>query len=461
MPAARHWRIVGIAARGDVALHTLQLFDGDTRRDAGATLTATHAPVAGALAALQDADAGSSCTFTRAAATSAGFALVFDLGSSLDVTSVRLGAVSAATWPDELALEYLTASGWARQVMLARLQYPGDGAATTFGPGATLNGQTFGESFDASIPAGFATVLTDSATLDVSYDAAAQAALLTANGYNAAWMLAAPAAQQHLRAWFDIEFVSANNGNSLSALGVVLTGGTYLTQHLFAHGEHQQARVYRSSTSSGLGLITELSNTSATLPSSGRHTYELTSVPSNTAGSRDYTMSVDGLQIAAHTLAVTAPAALLNAGIYLRSVTVKLHEVRLYGIGSSGLLDRLIATTAARGQLAASAPVPAPALRVSRGQLGRDMEFGGAASITGTVGIKGAGGAPDTMTKSRVRLLRQRDGLLAREVWSDPVTGAFAFHEIDPAQQFIALAEDNAGVFAPVAADRRTPEVPT
>mgnify|MGYP003583476243 CR=1 FL=1 len=57
MPAARHWRIVGIAARGDVALHTLQLFDGDTRRDAGATLTATHAPVAGALAALQDADA--------------------------------------------------------------------------------------------------------------------------------------------------------------------------------------------------------------------------------------------------------------------------------------------------------------------------------------------------------------------------------------------------------------------
>ena len=75
MPAARHWRIVGIAARGDVALHTLQLFDGGTRRDAGATLTATHAPVAGALAALQDADAGSSCTFARAAATSAGVAL--------------------------------------------------------------------------------------------------------------------------------------------------------------------------------------------------------------------------------------------------------------------------------------------------------------------------------------------------------------------------------------------------
>lgn len=110
----------------------------------------------------------------------------------------------------------------------------------------------------------------------------------------------------------------------------------------------------------------------------------------------------------------------------------------------------------------ASAAVPGPARTVALDapQRVRDLEFGGTASITGAVGIKGTGGAPDTMTRSRVRLLRQRDGLLAREVWSTPVTGAFAFHGLDPAQQFIALAEDQDGVFAPVAADRRTPEVP-
>lgn len=89
----------------------------------------------------------------------------------------------------------------------------------------------------------------------------------------------------------------------------------------------------------------------------------------------------------------------------------------------------------------------------------RDMELGGRARISGTVGIAGQGGAPDTMVKSRVRLLRQRDGLLARETWSDPHTGAFAFDGLDERQQFIAMAEDGSGVYAPVAADRRLAEV--
>ena len=104
-------------------------------------------------------------------------------------------------------------------------------------------------------------------------------------------------------------------------------------------------------------------------------------------------------------------------------------------------------------------PVRAALVRASHSF--RDTEFGGRASITGDVGIKGTGGAADVMVRSRVRLLRQRDGLLARETWSDPVTGKFAFRGISEHQQFIALAEDKDGNFAPVAADRRVPEVPT
>ena len=52
------------------------------------------------------------------------------------------------------------------------------------------------------------------------------------------------------------------------------------------------------------------------------------------------------------------------------------------------------------------------------------------------------------------------DGLLARETWSNPHTGAFAFDGLDERQQFIALAEDGSGVYAPVAADRRVPGGP-
>ena len=48
---------------------------------------------------------------------------------------------------------------------------------------------------------------------------------------------------------------------------------------------------------------------------------------------------------------------------------------------------------------------------------------------------------------------------LARETWSDAATGAFEFRHIDTTQQFLTLAEDAAGNFRPVAANRLTPGV--
>jgi hypothetical protein len=110
--------------------------------------------------------------------------------------------------------------------------------------------------------------------------------------------------------------------------------------------------------------------------------------------------------------------------------------------------------------VAAAALVPthstrrAPALQVAR-----DVEFGGSGRIWGTTKIKGAAGTPDAPAKSRVVLLHQRSKLPVRETWSDPVTGAFVFSGIDTSQQFLALAEDAAGHFRPVVANRLTPEV--
>ena len=87
----------------------------------------------------------------------------------------------------------------------------------------------------------------------------------------------------------------------------------------------------------------------------------------------------------------------------------------------------------------------------------RDVECGGAGRIYGTTKTKGS---PSNLpTKARVVLLHQRSKLPVRETWSDPVTGAFAFTGIDTTQQFLTLAEDAAGNFRPVAANRLTPEV--
>lgn len=104
------------------------------------------------------------------------------------------------------------------------------------------------------------------------------------------------------------------------------------------------------------------------------------------------------------------------------------------------------------------AQLPGPPPSVSRGvsALRRDIEFGGRGVITGTVKVKGT---PNVPTKRRVRLLRDRDFLLVRETWSDPVTGAYAFHEIDERYTYSVIADDYEGNFRAVLADRVVPEV--
>ena len=54
-------------------------------------------------------------------------------------------------------------------------------------------------------------------------------------------------------------------------------------------------------------------------------------------------------------------------------------------------------------------------------------------------------------------LLHQRSKLLVRETWSDPDTGDYSFDGLDVRQEFLALAEDAAGNFRAVAAQRLLP----
>ena len=90
-------------------------------------------------------------------------------------------------------------------------------------------------------------------------------------------------------------------------------------------------------------------------------------------------------------------------------------------------------------------------------QVAADLQFGGFGRIWGTTKTKAS---PSNLpTKARVVLLHQRSRLPVREVWSDPITGEFAFNGIDTSQEFLTLAEDAAGNFRPVAASRLAPEV--
>lgn len=85
------------------------------------------------------------------------------------------------------------------------------------------------------------------------------------------------------------------------------------------------------------------------------------------------------------------------------------------------------------------------------------LYYGGAGTITGTVKIKGS---PDYATHRRVRLYRDRDGVCVGQTWSNPVTGDYAFTDLDPAERYTALAHDHEHNFRATVADNLLPDVP-
>ena len=62
--------------------------------------------------------------------------------------------------------------------------------------------------------------------------------------------------------------------------------------------------------------------------------------------------------------------------------------------------------------------------------------------------------SPKVPVFRRVRLIRDRDGMLVREAWSNPTTGAFEFRYINSIDAYTVLSYDHTGNFRAVVADR-------
>lgn len=86
------------------------------------------------------------------------------------------------------------------------------------------------------------------------------------------------------------------------------------------------------------------------------------------------------------------------------------------------------------------------------GMLGR-----GIGRVRGTVKRKDT--PANAPLKRRVRLVRERDGLVVREAWSDAATGEYDFKYIDELQTWTVIAYDHEHNFRAVIADNLTPEV--
>jgi hypothetical protein len=78
----------------------------------------------------------------------------------------------------------------------------------------------------------------------------------------------------------------------------------------------------------------------------------------------------------------------------------------------------------------------------------------GRGRVRGTVKV-----TPNTPVYRKVRLIRERDGVVIREQFSPPVTGAYDFKFIDELQKWTVVSYDYETLYRAVIADNLTPEL--
>lgn len=100
---------------------------------------------------------------------------------------------------------------------------------------------------------------------------------------------------------------------------------------------------------------------------------------------------------------------------------------------------------------AVTAPQTARAGDYKTGLLGK-----GVGTVYGTTEIDGT---PDAPLRARVRLIRERDGLVYRETWSDAATGAYRFDNVDELETYTVLSYHPTRDKRAVVADNLVPEV--
>lgn len=88
--------------------------------------------------------------------------------------------------------------------------------------------------------------------------------------------------------------------------------------------------------------------------------------------------------------------------------------------------------------------------------LAYSSEYGGKGKISGTVKIDST---VDIPVRRKVRLFRDRDGLMLEEQWSDATTGAYLFYGLNTTDTYTVISYDHTGAFRAVIADRVVPEV--
>lgn len=493
MPAARYWRAVGLQSVGGWALElsALHLYLGGARVDAAATLTSTFVPASGSLAALQDDDTATTAHWLDVSAP--GFALVWDfgVGAVQDVAAVRLGAgATYAEWLETLTLQYSSDGvSWTTLGPIPAFSWPGvntlqavpsdgdphisavlmllhcDGVdgSTTFTDSSrapkTVTAYGNAKVSTAQSKWGGASLALDGSGSYISSPASIDYAFGTGDFCLEAWvrLAAYPTSEGILFSLRNPTAGAYSNLTKINSAGKVgWSDGIAWRESTSAIALHQWAHIAFSRAGGVFRIFID-----GVKSYEGVHPVDISGARVMQFGAYDADTGVpvggflagfaDDLRItkgvARYTADFTPPA-----GPFPNSI-----------VGATTTQPLLRTPSSERARIAASAPVPPHStLSAPRLLTARNVEFAGTgtASATGTIyGSTAIKGAPNAPVRAKVSLLRARDLLLVQQTWSDPATGAYAFHGLDPFEKYTTLAEYPTGDYRAVAADQLTPDI--
>lgn len=488
MAAHRYWRAVAMEAygAGDLELSCFHLLDtAGVRVDADAALTVSSAPTTGVIANLQDDDLSTAARWP--AQSVASLALVWDFGGTpVDVMDIRMAGNSEWRFPLIVKMQWSDdAAAWTNDYTFAGITYPGAWVKTlssTYTAGwahdpdfsrvvlllqdSLIDKSPTPKAVSALGATAVTTVQSKFGGSSFYFDGAAGGITLVASsdfnlgtGDFTIEFQAYPLALVSGAAMFSLRMPSGAGGGIISLQdngtvgfsdGIVWRSTTStLTVGLFKHvALARQSGLLRIFINGVMGF-----SGSVTVDIAGDRPCCLGRYDTSTDGGF-FNGYIDEVRVtkglARYTENFSPPTVpRFTGGVLLNKV-----EGRAL---ATDLLTIVTGPTIIYGTPKLLEPV---SLGVEAGSV-KDFTSGvlgkGIGRVSGTVKKKGT--PANTPVYCKVRLIREKDGLQMREVWSHPVTGAYSFDYIDELQKFTVLSYDHTGAFRAVVADGQIPEI--
>lgn len=449
MAAHRYWRLTGLLCPGlgDLELSEARLYAAGSLADAGATLTASVAPSAGAVGSLVDGLASGVVSWPLAAWASNGFFLKWDLGAAgaADINGLRLGSGSSRdTFPNALMLQWSDDGlAWTVAYDVQDVMYPGANALTTTPVAAVTSLVVESPTYwDPSVSSGasiFARGLF-AATFLTSQSARSALAVTSGKWY---WEHVITGAQL-----CGVCTDAATNapGWDVNGWGLAGNGQKYTNGAASAYTTGFAANDV-------LGVILDLDGGTLSFSKNGAN---LGVAFSGLAGKT--------LRAAVGNNSGSNTSGFANFGQSLKYAPPAGFALG-WGVRQGGNLLPLEtwAPIKPRRVLGADRYPPSEPLTTDVGlrlnirqEVAFDVYFGGPGRVYGTVKEKNT--PANTPLHRRVLLLDEATRIVIRETWSDPVTGNFEFPYLRMGVPFTVLAYDYVHNYRAIVADNQLAE---